>query len=143
MAESKPIHYISVDIETEGLDETTDRVLEIGAVVTDESGQLVDMFHTYINYDGDIDFSREAFVGREGTDYHGNGITAETLETAPFSEVALESEVGTIPAWELTGDGDDWAILVHGYGGRRDGKPMGQGRRNDRLPLALRFENGL
>ncbi len=39
-----------------------------------------------------------------------------------FEEVELESDVGRLPAWSIPAGGqggDEWVILVHGYGGRR------------------------
>lgn len=36
-----------------------------------------------------------------------------------FTEVAVRSDVGEIPAWVVPADGDDWVVVVHGYGGRR------------------------
>ncbi|MDA8291179.1 MAG: alpha/beta hydrolase [Actinomycetota bacterium] len=36
-----------------------------------------------------------------------------------FFEVDLESDVGVCPAWVVPASGDTWAIVVHGYGGRR------------------------
>lgn len=36
-----------------------------------------------------------------------------------FEEVTLDSDVGSLPAWEVPGAGDTWVVVVHGYGGRR------------------------
>lgn len=41
----------------------------------------------------------------------------------PFEDVAVESELGPMPAWLIspaTGVGTRWAIFVHGIGGRRE-----------------------
>jgi uncharacterized protein len=32
----------------------------------------------------------------------------------PFSEIPIRGELGTMPAWEIPGHGDTWAIVVHG-----------------------------
>ncbi|MCU1495848.1 MAG: hypothetical protein JWO62_3612 [Acidimicrobiaceae bacterium] len=36
-----------------------------------------------------------------------------------FEEVMLPSDVGELPAWVLPAEGDVWAVVVHGYGGKR------------------------
>lgn len=36
-----------------------------------------------------------------------------------FTEVGLESDVGTLPAWVVPAPGDTWAVVLHGYGGKR------------------------
>ena len=41
----------------------------------------------------------------------------------PSRDVAIEAEIGILPAWEVAspdGGGDRWAILVHGRGARRE-----------------------
>lgn len=57
-------------------------------------------------------------VGRVAFDHVevGDPGTALSLD---FTEVALESDVGALPAWVVPATGDTWAVLVHGYGGRR------------------------
>lgn len=36
-----------------------------------------------------------------------------------FDEVELHSDVGALPAWEITTPSDAWIVVVHGYGGKR------------------------
>lgn len=36
-----------------------------------------------------------------------------------YEEITLESDVGRLPAWVVPAQGDDWVVVVHGYGGRR------------------------
>ncbi len=46
----------------------------------------------------------------------GDPMTAFGLE---FEEVELDSDVGPLPAWSIPAGSSRWAILAHGYGGRR------------------------
>jgi len=81
--------YISLDLETTGLDAEKDRIVEIGAIKF-EGKEILDTFHTLVNPHCPFPYRIRLLTG----------ITAEELETAPsFSAVAarLFSFVGNYP----------------------------------------------
>jgi hypothetical protein len=43
----------------------------------------------------------------------------EEARSLPFRDVAVESELGPLPAWEIAGERDTWAVFVHGRGAER------------------------
>ncbi len=46
--------------------------------------------------------------------------TPQSALGLPFSEVAVEGQLGPMPAWFLTGERRTWVILVHGIRGSRE-----------------------
>lgn len=70
--------YISLDLETSGLDPERDQIIEIGAVKF-RGGEVLDTFHTLVNPCCSLPYRVRLLTG----------ITSEELETAPlFSAVA-------------------------------------------------------
>ena len=81
--------YVSLDLETTGLDPERDRIIEIG-VVKFQGEEVLDTFHTLVNPHCPLSYRIRLLTG----------ITAEELVTAPpFSAVAdrLLSFVGSYP----------------------------------------------
>lgn len=77
--------FIAFDTETTGLNSTTDRVIEIGAVKFDKTG-IIDKFQTLIN--------PQKAIPPECTEI--NHITDEMVKDAPVAEEALKSFVDFI-----------------------------------------------
>lgn len=74
--------YVSLDLETTGLDPDTDEIIEVGAVRFDASGVL-DTYHSFVNPGRKLEY-RIALL---------TGISAEELDHAPhFSTIAAEIE---------------------------------------------------
>lgn len=42
-------HYISLDLETTGINPTSDKIIEVGAVLFQKNGEVVDTFQSYVN----------------------------------------------------------------------------------------------
>jgi len=55
-----PYEFAILDVETTGLDARVERIIEIGIVVTDASGRLIDEFCTLVQPEGDVNFSGAA-----------------------------------------------------------------------------------
>ena len=70
--------YVSLDLETTGLNPEIDEIIEIGAVKFN-SGQTVDTFHSLVNPNRTLPYRIQALCG----------IEQSQLDTAPmFSELA-------------------------------------------------------
>jgi DNA polymerase III epsilon subunit-like protein len=86
----KIIHNIAIDLETSGLNFLMDQIMEIGAVVTDDNGKLIDTFQSYVFWEEDqVNYNAEAFVGNGGN-YPGNGITYDKVRFAPTINGVIE-----------------------------------------------------
>jgi uncharacterized protein len=55
-------------------------------------------------------------AGMDGRVYVGDPGQALGL---PYRDVAIEGELGSLPAWHVPGRGRTWAIVVHGHNGDR------------------------
>ncbi|MPZ51353.1 MAG: hypothetical protein GEU79_01225 [Acidimicrobiia bacterium] len=55
-----PYEFAIVDVETTGLDPRIERIIEVGIVITDANGRVVDEFCTLVQPEGEVDFGGRA-----------------------------------------------------------------------------------
>ncbi|HEX6508020.1 MAG TPA: exonuclease domain-containing protein [Chloroflexota bacterium] len=89
------VSFISVDVETTGLDPRRDAIIEIGAVKV-RGGAVVDEFATFVATDRTIPYAARRV----------NNISNEMLVGAPRVDVALSR------LWSFAGDG---ALVEHSH----------------------------
>ncbi|QJC21683.1 3'-5' exonuclease [Arcanobacterium buesumense] len=76
--------YAAIDVETTGLDPTTDRIIEVGVAVLDDSLALETTFHTLVN------------PARPVSAQHIHHISDEMLSNAPFFTDIIGSLIGIL-----------------------------------------------
>lgn len=74
--------YAVVDVETTGLDPSTDRILQIAAVVVDEDGEVVDTFDTVVRPESPSEYEHGA--------EHVHGITPDDVRNGMPLRHAIE-----------------------------------------------------
>jgi uncharacterized protein len=77
---------------------------EIVATTDDEVTRLVTDVRGDLDEGGEVAFDEQV--------WEGNPLATREV---PYREIDFRSELGPMPAWQVDGRGDTWAIFVHGH----------------------------
>lgn len=77
-----PRRFAVIDVETTGLDPHTDRILQVAAVVVDESGHVVESFDTVVRPESPSEYEHGA--------EHVHGISRDDVQNGMPLRVAIE-----------------------------------------------------
>lgn len=77
-----PRRFAVIDVETTGLDPEVDRILQVAAVVVDESGHVVDSFETVVKPESPSEYQHGA--------EHVHGITRDEVQNGMPLRAAIE-----------------------------------------------------
>lgn len=81
MKNKKAINYVVVDIETSGLDYKKNKIIEIGAVITNTRGDILDKFQSIIKQDIKLDKNIVELTGITEMDLSNGKDEKEVLES--------------------------------------------------------------
>ncbi len=127
--------WVAFDLETTGLDPSTDRIVEIGAIRFDEGGRELDVFEALVNPRRSV--SPGAFAVHR--------IAEEALQRAPGIEVVLPAFLEWLERWPAAGMVAHNARFDASFLGRelaRLGREAPMASAYDTLDLARRFFPG-